>query len=75
MRLRYRHVNQAEIWQTSRDGRTGEDYQTVIPADYTDSTFPLQYYFQIRAHSGNAWLHPGLEHRWRGQPYFFIRPA
>ncbi len=75
LRLRYRHVNQAEIWQATEMERAGDDYQTVIPADYTDSTFPLQYYFQICAHSGDAWLHPGLEHRWHGQPYFFIRPA
>ncbi|MGH7992568.1 MAG: hypothetical protein ACREDQ_03555, partial [Limisphaerales bacterium] len=75
LRLRYRHVNQAEIWQMMEMERARDDYQAVIPADYTDSTFPLQYYFQIRAHSGDAWLHPGLEHRWHGQPYFFVRPS
>jgi hypothetical protein len=73
LRLRYRHVNQAEIWQMTEMKRAGDDYQAVIPADYTDSAFPLQYYFQIRAHSGDVWLHPGLEHRWHGQPYFFVR--
>ncbi len=75
LRLRYRHVNQAEIWQMAEMERAGDDYQAVIPADYTDSIFPLQYYFQIRAHSGDTWLHPGLEHRWHGQPYFFVRQA
>jgi len=35
----------------------------------------LQHYFQIRNISGDAWLRPGLEHRWRGQPYFFVRQA
>ena len=75
LHLRYRHVNQAEIWQVTGMERAGDEYQAVIPADYTDSTFPLQYYFQIRARSGNVWLYPGLEQRWHGQPYFFIRPA
>jgi hypothetical protein len=75
LRLRYRHVNQAEIWQLVEMERTGSDYRAVIAADYTDSPFPLQYYFQIRNFSGNAWLHPGLEHRWHGQPYFFVRQA
>ena len=75
LRLRYRHVNQAETWQMIEMKRVGDDYQAVIAAAYTDSPFPLQYYFQIRNVSGNAWLHPGLEHRWHGQPYFFVRSA
>ena len=75
LRLRYRHVNQAETWQSSEMEQSGDDYHAVIAAEFTDSPFPLQYYFQIRIQSGNAWLYPGLEHRWRGQPYFFIRSA
>ncbi len=73
LRLRYRHVNQAETWQSAEMERTGRDYRAAIAAEYTDSPFPLQYYFQIRTRSGDAWLHPGLEHCWHGQPYFFIR--
>ncbi len=75
LRLRYRHVNQAEIWQMIEMERAGDDYRAVIAADYTDSPFPLQYYFQIHSDSGQAWLHPGLERRWHGQPYFFVRQA
>jgi hypothetical protein len=73
--LRYRHVNQAEIWRTIEMEHTGENYRAVIAADYTDSPFPLQYHFQIRTVSDQAWLHPGLEHPWHGQPYFFVRRA
>jgi len=73
LRLRYRHINQAETWQTVEMQRVGNDFHAVIAAAYTDSPFPLQYYFQIRHHSGQAWLHPGLKHRWHGQPYFFVR--
>jgi hypothetical protein len=75
LRLRYRHVNQAEIWQMIEMERAGDDYRAVIAAAYTDSPFPLQYYFQIRNVSGDAWLRPGLERRWHGQPYFFVRQA
>jgi hypothetical protein len=75
VRLRYRHVNQAEIWQSAEMQRTGDDYQAVVAAEYTDSPFPLQYYFQTRTGSGKAWLYPGLEHRWHGQPYFFVQQA
>lgn len=69
--LRYRHVNQAETWQSVEMEKNGEDYRAVIAGDYAGSPFPLQYYFQIRSHSGDAWLYPGLEQRWHGQPYFF----
>jgi hypothetical protein len=73
MRLRYRHVNQGEVWQTMEMERAREDFQAVVAASYTDSAFPLQYHFQIRTVAGNVWLHPGLEYRWHGQPYFFVR--
>ena len=75
LRLRYRHVNQAEIWQSAEMQRTAEDYQAVVAAEYTDSPFPLQYYFQIQTGSDKTRLYPGLEHRWHGQPYYFVRQA
>ncbi len=75
LRLRYRQVNQGEVWHMVEMDQAGDDYQAVIAASYTDSPFPLQYHFQIRSNAGNVWLHPGLEHRWRGQPYFFVRQA
>ena len=75
VQLRYRHVNQAETWQMVEMELAETKYRAVIPAAYTDSLFPLQYYFQIRNASGAAWLRPGLEHRWQGQPYFVVRQA
>jgi hypothetical protein len=75
VRLRYRRVNQAETWRMMEMERSGADYHAVIAADYTDSSFPLQYHFQIRADSGNVWLHPGLLPGWRGQPYFIVRQS
>jgi len=75
LRLRYRHINQAEIWQMIEMECAGDDYRAVIAATYTNSPFPLQYHFQIHSNSGQAWLHPGLEHGWHGQPYFFVRQA
>jgi hypothetical protein len=75
LHLRYRHINQAELWRETKMERMGDDYRAVVAADYTDSPFHLQYYFQIRAHSGDVWLQPGLEHRWHGQPYFFVQQA
>jgi len=71
--LRYRRVNQAEAWQTIEMERGEGNYRAVIPSAYTDSSFPLQYHFQIRGRDGEAWLCPGLEHRQQGQPYFIVR--
>jgi len=75
IRLRYRRINQGEIWHTAAMERAGNDYQAVITADYTDSPYPLQYYFQIRDDHGRTHLRPGLKPGWRGQPYFFLRQA
>ena len=73
VRLRYRRVNQAETWQALEMERMGNDYRAIIPVGYTDTAFPLQYYFRLRDRAGNAWLAPGLEHPWHGQPYYFVR--
>ena len=72
VRLRYRRVNQAEIWQMIEMERSGPEYRAVIAAEYTDSPFPLQYHFQIRT-PADAWLLPGLEHPVQGQPYYVVR--
>ena len=73
--LRYRRVNQAETWQAVEMEHSGSDYRAVISASYTDTPFPLQYYFQLRDRSGTARLAPGWEHPWHGQPYYFVRQA
>lgn len=75
LRLRYRRVNQADIWQMIDMEKSGADYRASIAANYTDSPFPLQYHFQIRTRSGDARLYPGLQPGWHGQPYFVVRQA
>ena len=73
VRLRYRHVNQAENWRMVEMDMAGKNYVAAIPADYTDSPFPLQYHFQLRDGSGGAQPYPGLQPGWQGQPYFVVR--
>jgi hypothetical protein len=75
LRLRYRHVNQAEAWSTLEMENAGAEFRAVIPQEFTKAPYPLQYYFQARSASGVAWLYPGLEPGWNGQPYFFLLPA
>ena len=74
-RLYYRHVNQAERYEslemTAQDG----GYRAAIPAAYTQTSYPLQYYFELRESQQRAWLWPGLGTDLLGQPYFVLRRA
>jgi hypothetical protein len=73
-RLYYRRVNQAERWQSApmenRDGR----FNASIPAAYTDSPFPLEYYFEMRG-GKKAFMYPGFRRQLDNQPYFVVRQA
>lgn len=46
----------------------------VVPANYTNSKYPLQYYSELRRSADNAWLFPGLGRNLQTQPYFIVRP-
>ncbi len=72
--LHYRHVNQAEVWQTMQMQRQGDRHAAVIAGDYTGSPYPLQYYFELRGSDGPS-LFPGLDPDLTNQPYFVVRQA
>jgi hypothetical protein len=72
--LYYRHVNQAERYQSAEMRGNEALFTTSIPANYLDSKFPLQYYFELRRGAGNTWLFPGLGSNLQTQPYFVVRP-
>ena len=73
VRLHYRHVNHAERWQSVAMGSEGRVWRVSIPADYTQSPYPLQYYFEVKQ-APNVWgLHPGLGDQLNGQPYHVVR--
>jgi hypothetical protein len=71
--LTYRHVNHAERWETMEMQQVGKSYRAAIPADYTNSQYPLQYYFELRENSGHACLYPGFTENLTNQPYFVVR--
>jgi hypothetical protein len=72
-RLHYRPVNQAVRWQSVIMDRKGAAYAAAIPAAYTDSPFPLQYYFELKSGPDRAWLYPGFPPDLAGQPYYVIQ--
>ncbi len=75
LRLHFRRVNQAEIWQTQDMNARSGRYEAMIPAAYSDSPFPLQYYFEMRRTAGGAELYPDLWHPVLAQPFYVVRQA
>jgi hypothetical protein len=69
--LWYRHVNQAERWLSVPMRRAGVAFTAAIPAAYTGSPYPLQYYFELRTASG-ATLRPAFSATLSNQPYYAV---
>ena len=74
-RLHYRHVNQSESYDVADMQNTEKGLRAAIPSDYTHSPYPLQYWFELRNASGQAWFWPGLDADLSNQPYFVVRPS
>ena len=70
-RLYYRHVNQAENWKAADMEKRRASFGAVIGAEYTQSPYPLQYYFELREGRA-AWLYPGLGPKRTSQPYYVV---
>jgi hypothetical protein len=70
--LHYRHVNQGERWRSIDMVRADNAFRSSIPGEYTRSPFPLQYYFELRRGSSDAWLYPAFNATLSNQPYFAI---
>jgi hypothetical protein len=75
IRLHYRRVNQAEAWQAVDMKPATAAWHGEVPAAYTDSKFPLQYYFEPTNEAGVSWVHPGLGSALARPPYLVLRQA
>lgn len=73
--LVYRHTHQAESWQSAPMSAQGSTHTAQIPAAYTDTNQPLEYYFEFRDAAGNASMYPGFNATLSNQPYYTIRQA
>jgi len=71
-RLFYRHVNQAERFDTAQMQLRDNLCRSVIPGTYTDSPYALQYYFELKEGPERAWLYPGFSLELSNQPYFVV---
>lgn len=75
VQMHYRQVNQAERWQSLPMQSNLRIWRAAIPAAYTQSPFPLQYYFELNEAPESATLYPGFGEQNTGQPYFVVRSA
>lgn len=73
--LHYRRVNQGEPWRVTAMPNSGGKFAAEIPADYTRSPYPLQYYIELRDAAGAATIYPGLNETFTQQPYIVVRQA
>ena len=69
--LHYRHVDQAERWTQIAMTGSGGNFSAVIPAAYTQSPYPLQYYFEFQR-GNKAWSHPAFNASLSNTPYFAV---
>jgi hypothetical protein len=74
-RMFYRHVTQAERFQSVNMQAADNRFRATISGQYTDSAYPLEYYFELREAPDHAWLYPGFNAELTTQPYFVLRRA
>jgi len=72
--LWYRHVNQGERWSSVPMQKAGNAYSASIPGGYTNSRYPLQYYFELLT-ADAATLDPPFNPTLSNQPYYALMPA
>lgn len=72
--LHYRHVDHAKRYNSIEMKTEGSNkYVATIPASYTDSVYPLTYYFEVKENAQAASLYPGLGKELKNQPYYVLR--
>jgi len=74
VQVHYRRVTQAERYQSAEMKLKGGRYYATIPGSYTDSAYPLEYYFELK-HGQSAHLFPGFTPELTNQPYYVVRRA
>ena len=72
--LWYRHVNHGERWVSVPMQKSGAGYSGYVPGSYTNSPFPLQYYFELHTAEA-ATLHPPFNLTFSNQPYYVVLAA
>ena len=72
--LLYRQADQSQRWRTVEMQARDREYRGVVPADYTQSPYPILYYFEVHSPAGSA-IYPGFGPDLSNQPYFMARSS
>jgi len=72
-KLYYRHINQAEEWMSENMTKSGNNFTASIPGSYTNTVFPLQYYFGLNKGNNSGVIFPGFDQTLANQPYYHVR--
>ena len=72
--LMYRQADQSQLWRMADTTWGDGAYHSAIPADYTESQYPLLYYFEVHEASGSG-IYPGFDKDLANQPYFLVRSS
>jgi hypothetical protein len=72
VKLFYRQADQSQRWQSVEMQSHDNEFRATIPATYTQSPFPLQYYFEVHESGGSA-IFPGFAPDLSNQPYILVR--
>ena len=70
--LLYRRADQSQRWREADMAWEAGVYRSTIPADYTESPYPLLYFFQVDEPAWSA-FYPGFTEDLSNQPYFLVR--
>ena len=70
--LHYREVNQSKRWVKKRLIKTNGYYKSVISKTFTETIYPIQYYFEFTGIIYSS-FYPGFNNYLSNQPYYLIR--
>ena len=70
--LHYREVNQSKKWSKKKLIKVNEDYKSVISKTFTQTNYPIQYYFEFTGMVYSSFS-PGFNSYLSNQPYHLIR--
>ncbi len=70
--LLYRQADQSQRWHSAEMQTHDNEFRATIPADYTQSPYPLQYYFEVHEPGGST-IFPGFSPDLSNQPYILVR--
>jgi hypothetical protein len=70
--LVYRQADQSQRWHSVEMASHDNEFRAAVPSDYTQSPYPLQYYFEVQE-SGDSTIFPGFSPDLSNQPYILVR--